>query len=147
MNIKKEIQSIQQWEIVFKMVDIEILYFIDIHKSYYTNFENDDYPEHPIHPSNPIYIKKLLYKIDTSNSNEYLHKIKNRIIIDIYKLLSLDFEEDQEKALKLPSHIYSIVKRFPPNIFPFLHYISNKKTNSFYLESMTILNIQNWIGT
>ena len=172
INIKTETQTIEQWESLFKYVDIEMLYFIDIHINYYTDFENDEYPEHPTHPSNSIYIKKLLYKYKTkpaelhspilerraatmnthSGSNdenkkkEYMKKIKNRIVMDIYKLLSLDFEENQEKASELPSHIYSIFKRLPPNNIPFLNYVTKKKTNSFFLESITILNIENWLG-
>jgi hypothetical protein len=146
INVNTQEQTVEQWESVFKTINIELLYFVDIHRSYYTDFENDEYPDHPTHPSNPIYLKRLLYQPDPNGKKEYTQKIKNRIIMDIYKMLSLDFEEDQEKALELPSHIYSIFKRLPPNHFPFLNYVRNKKTNSFYLESMTILNVQNWLS-
>ena len=60
--------SSHQWEKIFSLIEIELHYFYDIHKEYYHEFEEDDYPGHPAHPSHPSHIQLMMYPVGEPSS-------------------------------------------------------------------------------
>lgn len=102
---------------------------------------------------------------ESLEKNIYLHKIKNRIVLDVRKLFAMDFQDNYKSnisayqhkrseidenpapppSLNLPSHILSIFKHLPPNSIYFYNYVANKTTRNYFLEAMTISNIMLWL--
>ena len=69
-NVATAEKSQINWEKIFDKIEVELHYFYDIHKEYYKDFENDTYPEHSTHPSNPIYTVLDIYSTNPVISEE-----------------------------------------------------------------------------
>jgi hypothetical protein len=115
----------------------------------------------------PLPTSSQIYQPPESKEKHlYINKIKNRIVLDVRKLFTMDFQDNYrlernnhkniqsemdiipssvEQSLVLPSHILSIFKHLPPNSIYFYNYVANKTTCNYFLEAMTISNIMLWL--
>lgn len=170
-NFAKSTQK--TWEKIFHPLEIELQYLYEIHSQFYNEFEKDEYINNnleynklEVYPSSylPVTASSLLcqpftLKISTNTDSKtflftespkktiYLHKIKNKIILEIHKWYAEEFDPSSIYADTLPCYLYSQYPRKPhhPSSIHYYNYLSNKTTRNYFAEAITTSNIMEWL--